>query len=106
MNELLITRVGFDLSAGTGWIVPVVKRADWPLARLAVTEQGITIQTLFLRDTTLAWTEMTSVQATWTGLTICYEVAGIPHELSIVAPFLARRIRIAASKHSLPIPGW
>ncbi|MDB5342069.1 MAG: hypothetical protein JWP89_446 [Schlesneria sp.] len=106
MNELLIARIGFDLSSGTGWTVPVIKRADWPLGRLVVTEKGITIQTTFLRDTVLAWTEMTSVQATWTGLTICYEVAEIPHELSIVAPSLARRLRIAASKHSLPIPGW
>ncbi len=106
MNELLIARVGFDLSSGAGWIVPVIKRADWPLARLVVTEQGITIQSTFLRDTVLAWTEMTSLQATWTGLTICYEVEGTPHELSIAAPFLARRLRIAASKHSLPIPGW
>jgi hypothetical protein len=106
MNALLIARVGFDLASGSGWIVPVIKRADWPLARLVVTELGITIQTLFLRDTTLAWTEMTSVKATWSGLTIYYEVAGTPHELSIVAPFLARRLRIAASTHSLPIPGW
>lgn len=106
MNELLIARVGFDLSSGTGWIVPVIKRADWPLGRLVVTEQGITIQTLFLHDTTLTWAEMTSVQATWTGLTVCYTVGDTPHELGIVAPFLARRLRIAASKHSLPIPGW
>jgi hypothetical protein len=42
MNELLMARVGFDLSAGTGWIVPVIKRADWPLGRLVVTDQGIT----------------------------------------------------------------
>lgn len=106
MNELLIARVGFDLSSGSGWIVPVVKRADWPLGRLAVTQNGITIQTLFLRDTAIAWTEMTAVQVTWTGLTISYVVEGTPHELSIVAPFLGRRLRITASKHSLPIPGW
>jgi len=106
MSELFITRVGFDLSCGSGWIVPVIKRADWPLGRLVATERGITIQTIFLRDTTLAWTEMTSVKETWTGLTVCYEVEGTPHELTIVAPFLARRLRITTSKHSLPIPGW
>lgn len=106
MNKRLIARVGFELSSGSGWIVPVVKRADWPLSRLVVTDHGITIQTIFLRDTALAWPEMTSVQVTWTGLKISYVVEGTPHELSIVAPFLGRRLRITASKHSLPIPGW
>jgi hypothetical protein len=105
VSELFSCRIGFELSRGSGWIVPVAMRADWPLARFSVTKNTIQISTLFfISPVEVPWRIMKSCQPTWTGMRIEYESEGESYELLLYAPFLWSRFQSCVEEHSLVLP--
>jgi hypothetical protein len=105
MHELLSARVGFDLIRGTGWLKPLVKRADWPLGRASLTKNGLCISTSFIGDINVDWQAMSSIQETWAGLRIQYTAEGEPFELEIYAPFLWHRFQACMKANAIAVSG-
>lgn len=105
MSHDLELRVAATICQGTGWIRPVVLRADWPLGKLSVTHQGVQLSTLFIRhEYTIHWPEVTQITWGWINVDIEYQQSGTPYVLTLFGLFLQSQLKSYLQENQISIP--
>lgn len=105
MLELMSARVGCALTLGTGWLQPVLMKADWPFARLSVTKKEMEVSLLFpAKSVRVPWTDIDEIRPGWTSITVKHHVAGEAHEFVLRAPMLWTRIQRCLQQHGISVP--
>ncbi len=103
-KELLKCRVGFRFSHGDGWIQLCTLYADWPLGRLVVTEDQLTLSAGFVgTPVSVPFASIVNVSRLWPGLRIQFRQDNEPHEVTLHGWFLIDQLTECVKAHQLPL---